>query len=43
MLVLVVVLLALVLVVAGCRKDGESGGSTPGYLPAPAAPPAATA
>jgi hypothetical protein len=37
LLVLVAVLLALGLVVAGCRKDGDSGGGTPGYLPAPSA------
>ena len=43
LLVLVAVLLALGLVVAGCRKDSGSGGSTPGYLPAPAAAPASAA
>jgi hypothetical protein len=43
MLVLVAVLLALGLVVAGCRKDSGSGGSTPGYLPAPAVAPATAA
>ncbi len=43
LLVLVAVLLALGLMVAGCRKDSGSGGSSPGYLPAPAVAPASAA